>query len=56
MEPFVQRQFDDYQANRPEKDIISREELREIIIKDLSFVSKMVWQNTPYTRSIRKYI
>ena len=41
MEPFVQRQFDDYQANRPEKDIISREELREIIIKDLSFVSKM---------------
>ena len=42
MEPFVQRQFDDYQANRPEKDIISREELREIIIKDLSFVSKMV--------------
>ena len=41
MEPFVQKQFDEYQANRPEKDIISREELREMIIKDLSFVSKM---------------
>ena len=41
MEPFVQKQFDDYQANRVEKDIIDREELRELLIKDLSFVSKM---------------
>ena len=41
MEPFVQKQFDEYQANRVEKDIVSKEELRELLIKDLSFVSKM---------------
>ena len=43
MEPFVQKQFDEYQANRVDKDIVSKEELRELLIKDLSFVSKMVW-------------
>ena len=41
MEPFVQKQFDEYQANRTEKEILSKEELRDIIIKDLSFVSTM---------------
>ena len=41
MEPFVQKQFDEYQANRTEKDIVSKEELRELLIKDLSFVSQM---------------
>ena len=41
MEPFVQKQFDEYQANRTEKEILSKEELRELIIKDLSFVSTM---------------
>ena len=41
MEPFVQKQFDEYQANRTEKEILPKEELRELLIKDLSFVSKM---------------
>ena len=41
MEPFVQKQFDEYKANRVEKDIVSKEEIRELLIKDLSFVSKM---------------
>ncbi len=41
MEPFVQKQFDEYQANRTEKEILSKEELRELMIKDLSFVSTM---------------
>ena len=41
MEPFVQKQFDEYQANKVEKEILPIDELREMIIKDLSFVSKM---------------
>ena len=41
MEPFVQKQFDEYQANRTEKEIVSEKTLRDAIIKDLSFVSKM---------------
>ena len=38
---FVQKQFDEYQANRTEKEIVSEKTLRDTIIKDLSFVSKM---------------
>ena len=41
MEPFVQKQFDEYQANRTEKEILPKEELKDLIIKDLSFVSKI---------------
>ena len=41
MEPFVQKQFDEYQANRTEKEIVSEKTLRDAIIKDLSFVSQM---------------
>lgn len=41
MEPFVKKQFDEYQANYVEKDVLSKEELRNRIIEDLSFVSKM---------------
>ena len=41
MEPFVQKQYDEYQANRTEKEIVSEKTLRDAIIKDLSFVSKM---------------
>ena len=41
MEPFVQKQFDEYQANKVEKEILPIDQLREMIIKDLSFVSKM---------------
>lgn len=41
MEPFVKKQFDEYQANYVEKDVLSQEELRNRIIEDLSFVSKM---------------
>ena len=41
MEPFVQKQFDEYQANRVEKEILPIDELRERVIKDLSFVSTM---------------
>ena len=41
METFVQKQFDEYQANKVEKEILPIDELREMIIKDLSFVSKM---------------
>ena len=40
-EPFVQKQYDEYQANRTEKEIVSEKTLRDAIIKDLSFVSKM---------------
>ena len=32
MEPFVQKQFDEYQANRTEKEILPKEELRDLII------------------------
>ena len=41
MEPFVQKQYDEYQANYVEQDVLSKEELRELIIKDLSQVSQM---------------
>ena len=41
MEPFVKKQYDEYQANRTEKTILSKDELRDRIIKDLSQVSKM---------------
>ena len=41
MEPFVQKQYDEYQANYVEQDVLSRDELRDLIIKDLSYVSKM---------------
>jgi hypothetical protein len=41
MEPFVKKQFDEYQANYVEKDVLPKEELRNRIIEDLSFVSKM---------------
>lgn len=41
MEPFVQKQFDKYQANYVEKDVLEKEELRQKIINDLSYVSKM---------------
>jgi len=41
MEPFVKKQFDEYQANYVEKDVLPKEELRDRIIEDLSFVSKM---------------
>ena len=41
MEPFVQKQYDEYQANYVEQDVLSKDELRDLIIKDLSYVSKM---------------
>ena len=41
MEPFVQKQYDEYQANRTEKEILSKEELREKIIADLNLVCNM---------------
>ena len=41
MEPFVQKQYDEYQANYVEQDVLSKEELRELIINDLSKVSQM---------------
>ena len=41
IKPFVQKQYDEYQANRTEKEIVSEKTLRDAIIKDLSFVSKM---------------
>ena len=41
MEPFVQKQYDEYQANYVEKDVLSKEELRDMIINDLSKVSQM---------------
>lgn len=41
MEPFVQKQFDKYQENYVEKDVLEKEELRQKIINDLSYVSKM---------------
>jgi len=41
MEPFVQKQYDEYQANYVEQDVLSKEELRELIINDLSQVSQM---------------
>ena len=41
MEPFVQKQYDDYQANYVEKEVMSKYDLRQKIIEDLSYVSKM---------------
>ena len=41
MEPFVQKQYDDYQANYVEKEVMSKYDLRQKIIDDLSYVSKM---------------
>ena len=53
MEPFVKKQYDEYQANRTEKTILSKDELRDRIIKDLSQVSKMgVGEYTLYQKYI----
>ena len=41
MEPFVQKQYDEYQANYVEKEVMSKYDLRQKIIDDLSYVSKM---------------
>ena len=41
MEPFVQKQFDEYQANRTEKEIVSEKTLRDAIIKNLSIVTQI---------------
>ena len=41
MEPFVQKQYDEYRDNYVEKDVLSKEELRQRIIDDLSYVSQM---------------
>ena len=41
MEPFVQKQYDEYKANYVEKEVMSEYDLRQRIIDDLSYVSKM---------------
>ena len=41
MEPFVQKQYDNYKANYVEKEVMSKYDLRQKIIEDLSYVSKM---------------
>ena len=41
MEPFVQKQYDEYRANYVEKEVMSEYDLRQRIIDDLSYVSKM---------------
>ena len=41
MEAFVQKQYDEYQANYVEKEVMSKYDLRQKIIDDLSYVSKM---------------
>ena len=41
MEPFVQKQYDNYKANYVEKEVMSKYDLRQKIIDDLSYVSKM---------------
>ena len=41
MEPFVQKQYDEYQENYIEKEVMSKYDLRQKIIDDLSYVSKM---------------
>ena len=37
MEPFVQKQYDDYQANYVEKEVMAKYDLRQKIIDDLSY-------------------
>lgn len=41
MEAFVQKQYDSYQENFVEKDVLEKDELRQKIIDDLSYVSQM---------------
>ena len=41
MEAFVQKQYDSYQENFVEKDVLEKDELRQKIINDLSYVSQM---------------
>ena len=41
MEPFVQKQYDEYRSSYVEPETLPEHELRERIIEDLSFVSKM---------------
>ena len=41
MEPFVQKQYDNYKANYVEQEVMSEYDLRQRIIDDLSYVSKM---------------
>ena len=41
MEPFVQKQYDEYKANYVEQEVMSEYDLRQRIIDDLSYVSKM---------------
>ena len=50
MEPFVQKQFDEYQANRTEKEIVSEKTSTKNHRRLIIMFLKWVWQNTLYQK------